>query len=121
MANSSRRHVSNAAVHGKRAVKAVRHETMEAGREALNGMTDQIHDVFDAGRTQVTDLAECAGIGPREAFTVARPCRGRRCNFRPGCAVHQSLAVTKYFWVGVGPAKPPKSLYSLHGVQPVRG
>jgi ElaB/YqjD/DUF883 family membrane-anchored ribosome-binding protein len=75
MANSSRKHVRNAATHGQRAVKAVRHEATAAGREALNGMSDQMYEVLDAGRTQVTDLAECARDSirarPLQSFAMA--------------------------------------------------
>ncbi|HVU89308.1 MAG TPA: hypothetical protein VHD36_18420 [Pirellulales bacterium] len=73
MASNSRKHVRNAAEHGERAVKAVRREATAAGREALNGMSEQMHEVFDAGRAQVTDLAECArdSIRARPLQTLA--------------------------------------------------
>lgn len=66
MPTNSRRQVRNVAAHGERAVKSVQREVTAAGREALNGMTDQMHEAFDAGRTQITDLAECARDTIRE-------------------------------------------------------
>jgi ElaB/YqjD/DUF883 family membrane-anchored ribosome-binding protein len=66
MPSNSSKHVRNAATHGERAVKAVRREAMEAGREAFNGVSEQLHDAMDVSRAQMTDWAECARDSIRE-------------------------------------------------------
>lgn len=66
MPTNSRRHAQNIATHGERAVRSVQREATAAGREALNGMTEQAQEAFEHGRTQIMDFAECARDSIRE-------------------------------------------------------
>ena len=57
MATNTRRHTCAAAAHGNHGVKTPRDAT-EAGREVIDGVRDQVREAFDAGRSQLDDLAE---------------------------------------------------------------